>query len=185
MTLYAHWQEGITVHFDGNGYKGTISDKTVRKDAVGKNLPTCRSTATRQQGARRWYTAKEGGERVTQDTVFTESEITLHAHWRDYQYQVEFNVRYSDKSSVTGEMATVAVPFGVDYKLPACTFQREATSLPAGASRLMTRRSSMPIRRPSTVILKTTTGTTAAKTTRSTSSMPSGRRMFSASRLTR
>lgn len=72
-----------------------------------------------------WYTAKEGGERVTQDTVFTESEITLYAHWRDYQYQVEFNVRYSDKSSVTGEMATVAVPFGVDYKLPACTFQRE------------------------------------------------------------
>ena len=33
VTLYAHWQEGITVHFDGNGYKGTISDKTVRKYA--------------------------------------------------------------------------------------------------------------------------------------------------------
>ena len=26
VTLYAHWQEGITVHFDGNGYKGKISD---------------------------------------------------------------------------------------------------------------------------------------------------------------
>lgn len=126
VTLYAHWQEGITVHFDGNGYKGTISDKTVRKDAVGKNLPYLSEYSyPASKALDGWYTAKEGGERVTQDTVFTESEITLYAHWRDYQYQVEFNVRYSDKSSVTGEMATVAVPFGVDYKLPACTFQRE------------------------------------------------------------
>lgn len=126
VTLYAHWQEGITVHFDGNGYKGTISDKTVRKDAVGKNLPyLSEHSYPANKALDGWYTAKEGGERVTQDTVFTEPEITLYAHWRDYQYQVEFNVRYSDKSSVTGEMATVAVPFGVDYKLPACTFQRE------------------------------------------------------------
>lgn len=126
VTLYAHWQEGITVHFDGNGYKGKISDKTVRKDAVGKNLPYLSEYSyPANKALDGWYTAKEGGERVTQDTVFTESEITLYAHWRDYQYQVEFNVRYSDKSSVTGEMATVAVPFGVDYKLPACTFQRE------------------------------------------------------------
>ena len=126
VTLYAHWQEGITVHFDGNGYKGTISDKTVRKDAVGKNLPYLSEYSyPANKALDGWYTAKEGGERVTQDTVFTESEITLYAHWRDYQYQVEFNVRYSDKSSVTGEMATVAVPFGVDYNLPACTFQRE------------------------------------------------------------
>lgn len=126
VTLYAHWQEGITVHFDGNGYKGKISDKTVRKDAVGKNLPYLSEYSyPANKALDGWYTAEEGGERVTQDTVFTESEITLYAHWRDYQYQVEFNVRYSDKSSVTGEMATVAVPFGVDYKLPACTFQRE------------------------------------------------------------
>ena len=130
VTLYAHWQEGITVHFDGNGYKGTISDKTVRKDAVGKNLPYLSEYSyPANKALDGWYTAKEGGERVTQDTVFTESEITLYAHWRDYQYQVEFNVRYSDKSSVTGEMATVAVPFGVDYKLPACTFQREGYKL--------------------------------------------------------
>lgn len=126
VTLYAHWQEGITVHFDGNGYKGTISDKTVRKDAVGKNLPYLSEYSyPANKALDGWYTAKEGGERVTQDTVFTEPEIMLYAHWRDYQYQVEFNVRYSDKSSVTGEMATVAVPFDVDYQLPACTFQRE------------------------------------------------------------
>lgn len=126
VTLYAHWEEGITVHFDGNGYKSTISDKTVRKDAVGRNLPYLSSYYyPADKALDGWYTAKEGGELVTKDTVFTESEITLYAHWRDYQYQVKFNVKYSDQSGVTGEMATVAVPFGVDYKLPACTFRRE------------------------------------------------------------
>lgn len=126
VTLYAHWEEGITVHFDGNGYKSTISDKTVRKDAVGRNLPYLSSYYyPADKALDGWYTAKEGGELVTKDTVFTESEITLYAHWRDYQYQIKFNVKYSDQSGVTGEMATVAVPFGVDYKLPACTFRRE------------------------------------------------------------
>ena len=126
VTLYAHWEEGITVHFDGNGYKSTISDKTVRKDAVGRNLPYLSSYYyPNDKALDGWYTAKEGGELVTKDTVFTESEITLYAHWRDYQYQIKFNVKYSDQSGVTGEMATVAVPFGVDYKLPACTFRRE------------------------------------------------------------
>ena len=126
VTLYAHWEEGITVHFDGNGYKSTIADKTVHKDAVGKNLPYLSSYYyPADKALDGWYTAKEGGELVTKDTVFTESEITLYAHWRDYQYQVKFNVKYSDQSGVTGEMATVAVPFGVDYKLPACTFRRE------------------------------------------------------------
>ena len=73
VTLYAHWQEGITVHFDGNGYKGTISDKTVRKDAVGKNLPYLSEYSyPANKALDGWYTAKEGGERVTQDTVFTE-----------------------------------------------------------------------------------------------------------------
>ena len=83
VTLYAHWQEGITVHFDGNGYKGKISDKTVRKDAVGKNLPYLSEYSyPANKALDGWYTAKEGGERVTQDTVFTEPEITLYAHWK-------------------------------------------------------------------------------------------------------
>lgn len=123
VKLYAVWA-GQPVQVTLNRNDG--SEPTVRKDAVGKNLPYLSEYSyPANKALDGWYTAKEGGERVTQDTVFTESEITLYAHWRDYQYQVEFNVRYSDKSSVTGEMATVAVPFGVDYKLPACTFQRE------------------------------------------------------------
>ena len=36
--MYAHWVKGIIVHFDGNGYKGTLADKTVTPDKVYSSL---------------------------------------------------------------------------------------------------------------------------------------------------
>ena len=126
MTLYAHWLKGITVHFDGNGYKGTIKDKTVLTDKVFSSLPyLTKSFYPDNQALDGWYTAKEGGEQVTADTKFTGDEVTLYAHWRDYQYVVKFNIKYSDKATVTGTMADFPAPFGKDVTLPKCTFTRE------------------------------------------------------------
>ncbi len=127
MTLYAHWLKGITVHFDGNGYKGTIKDKTVLVDKVYSSLSylLSKSYYPDNQALDGWYTAKEGGEQVTADTKFTGDEVTLYAHWRDYQYVVKFNIKYSDKATVTGTMADFPAPFGKDVTLPKCTFTRE------------------------------------------------------------
>lgn len=126
MTLYAHWVKGITVHFDGNGYKGTISDKTVLADKVFSSLPYLISYYyPDNQTLDGWYTAKEGGEKVTADTKFTGDEVTLYAHWRDYQYIVKFNIKSSDKSTVTGTMEDFPAPFDKDVTLPKCTFTRE------------------------------------------------------------
>lgn len=126
MTLYAHWVKGITVHFDGNGYKGTISDKTVLADKVFSSLPYLSSYYyPDNQALDGWYTAKEGGEQVTKDTQFTGDEVTLYAHWRDYQYVIKFNIKYSDKSTVTGTMEDFPASFGKDVTLPKCTFTRE------------------------------------------------------------
>ena len=126
MTLYAHWVKGITVHFDGNGYKGTIKDKTVLADKVFSSLPyLTKSSYPDNQALDGWYTAKEGGEQVTADTKFTGDEVTLYAHWRDYQYVVKFNIKYSDKATVTGTMADFPAPFGKDVTLPKCAFTRE------------------------------------------------------------
>ena len=126
MTLYAHWVKGITVHFDGNGYKGTINDKTVLADQVFSSLPYLSSYYyPDNQTLDGWYTAKEGGEQVTKDTQFTGDEVTLYAHWRDYQYVIKFNIKYSDKSTVTGTMEDFPASFGKDVTLPKCTFTRE------------------------------------------------------------
>lgn len=134
VKLYAVWA-GQPVQVTVNRNDG--SEPTVRTGVVGYNynyiyengsarynqIPDPTRTGYIFLG---WFDAPEGGTEITNQTKFADATpVTLYAHWRDYQYQVEFNVRYSDKSSVTGEMATVAVPFGVDYQLPACTFQRE------------------------------------------------------------
>ncbi len=126
MTLYAHWVKGITVHFDGNGYKGTIKDKTVLADKVFSSLPyLTKSSYPDNQALDGWYTAKEGGEQVTADTKFTGDEVTLYAHWRDYQYIVKFNIKSSDKSTVKGTMEDFPAPFDKDVTLPKCAFTRE------------------------------------------------------------
>ena len=129
FVMYAHWTKGITVHFDGNGYKNTIADKTVTPDKVYSSLPNTSSTYfPANKALEGWYVKNADGsfgEAVTKDTVFSGDEVTLIAKWRDYQYIIKFNIKYSDKSTTTGTMADQVVPFGQDAALTKCAFSRE------------------------------------------------------------
>ena len=129
FVMYAHWTKGITVHFDGNGYKNTIADKTVTPDKVFSSLPHTSSTYfPANKALEGWYVKNADGsfgEAVTKDTVFSGDEVTLIAKWRDYQYIIKFNIKYSDKSTTTGTMADQVVPFGQDAALTKCAFSRE------------------------------------------------------------
>ena len=129
VTLYAHWTKGITVHFDGNGYKSTIADKTVKPDEVFSKLPYLSSYSyPANKTLDGWYIKNDDGsfgDAVTEDTKFDGDEVTLIAKWRDYQYIIKYNVKYNDKSSVTGTMADQPAPFGQDIKLNKCAFTRE------------------------------------------------------------
>lgn len=129
VTLYAHWTKGITVHFDGNGYKSTIADKTVKPDEVFSKLPYLSSYSyPANKTLDGWYIKNDDGsfgDAVTEDTKFDGDEVTLIAKWRDYQYIIKYNVKYNDKSSVNGTMADQPAPFGQDIKLNKCAFTRE------------------------------------------------------------
>ena len=129
VTLYAHWKKGITVHFDGNGYTDTINDKTVTHDKVYSSLPyTHESYYPAGKALDGWYIKSADGsfgEKVTKDTKFTGDEVTLIAKWRDYQYIIKYNIKYSDKSSVTGTMADQPATFGKDVVLSTCSYTRE------------------------------------------------------------
>lgn len=129
FVMYAHWTKGITVHFDGNGYKNTIADKTVTPDKVYSSLPyTSNTYFPANKALEGWYVKNADGsfgEAVTKDTVFSGDEVTLIAKWRDYQYIIKFNIKYSDKSTTTGTMADQVVPFGQDAALTKCAFSRE------------------------------------------------------------
>ena len=127
--LYAHWTKGITVHFDGNGYKNTLKDKTVTPDKVFSNLPSLSSYYyPANKALDGWYIKNADGsfgEAVTKDTVFSGDEVTLIAKWRDYQYIIKYNVKYSDKNTTTGTMADQTAPFGQDVQLTPCGYSRE------------------------------------------------------------
>lgn len=129
-TLYAHWTKGITVHFDGNGYKSTIADKTVKPDEVFSKLPYLSSYSyPANKTLDGWYIKNDDGsfgEAVNKDTDFSSlDEVTLIAKWRDYQYIIKFNIKFADKSSVTGTMADQPAPFGQNVQLNKCAFTRE------------------------------------------------------------
>lgn len=129
-TLYAHWTKGITVHFDGNGYKSTIDDKTVKPDEVFSKLPYLSSYYyPLNKALDGWYIKNDDGsfgDAVTKDTDFSSlDEVTLIAKWRDYQYIIKYSLKYSDKDSVTGTMADQPAAFGQDVKLNKCAFTRE------------------------------------------------------------
>lgn len=141
FVMYAHWTKGITVHFDGNGYKNTIADKTVTPDKVFSSLPHTSSTYfPANKALEGWYVKNADGsfgEAVTKDTVFSGDEVTLIAKWRDYQYIIKFNIKYSDKSTTTGTMSDQVVPFGQDAALTKCAFSREGYEFAGwGTSRL-------------------------------------------------
>ena len=127
--LYAHWTKGITVHFDGNGYKNTLRDKTVTPDKVFSSLPSLSSYYyPANKALDGWYIKNADGsfgEAVTKDTVFSGDEVTLIAKWRDYQYIIKYNVKYSDKNTTTGTMADQPAPFGQNVQLTPCGFSRE------------------------------------------------------------
>lgn len=57
--------------------------------------------------------------------MFSGDEVTLIAKWRDYQYIIKYNVKYSDKNTTTGTMADQPAPFGQNVQLTPCGYSRE------------------------------------------------------------
>ena len=66
-----------TVTFDPNGGKCGTGSMTTKEDGKLPSLPTATKQGVYFAG---WYTAKEGGNKVTTDTVFKE-DTTVYAHW--------------------------------------------------------------------------------------------------------
>lgn len=117
VTLYAHWSKAVTITFDKNG--GTFyyaEKKDIRKGTAYGSLPEASISGKAFDG---WYTAKDGGTKVENDTIFNK-DTTLYARYRNYQITVSFNA-----NGGTGEMEKLVCESKVAKKLPKCTFTRE------------------------------------------------------------
>ncbi len=119
-TLYAHWTEvDITVTFDPNGGSVSTSSKTVTYGSTYGTLPTPTRTGYRFNG---WYTAAEGGSKVTSSTtVTTASNHTLYAHWTPREYTVYFDPNGGSISTISKKVTygeaygTLPTPTRTEY----------------------------------------------------------------------
>lgn len=80
QTLYAHWELNVyTVEFDAN--EGTV-DETSRIVPCGEALGTLPVPSRDYYTFNGWYTAAEGGELVTEESVYiTAMNLKLYAQW--------------------------------------------------------------------------------------------------------
>ncbi len=123
-TLYARWDGNTySVSFDSNGGEDPGKIDVTFGKAYGK-LPTPKKKASTFRG---WYTAKEGGTEIREDTkVNVAGAHTLYAHWKREIISVKFdsNGGYGNvpsKTYVVGEEygslpASPAAPLGKYFK---------------------------------------------------------------------
>lgn len=97
-TLYAVWEDipvtTYTVTFDANGGSVTPAGVEAGEDGKPASLPTPTREGYTFDG---WFTAADGGEKVTTDTVF-EQNTTIYAHWT----KESSGVNTDDSSSGSG-----------------------------------------------------------------------------------
>ena len=111
-----------TVTFNANG--GTVTPATAATNEDGKltTLPTPTRDGYTFDG---WYTAADGGEKITAETVFT-ADATVYAHWTENvtppaTYTITFN-----PNGGAGSMSPATVKEGDTFTLPACAFTAPA-----------------------------------------------------------
>lgn len=103
-TLYAHWEAGaVTVTLNANGGSGTPDTITVKYDGKyeGINVTPSRTGYTFNG----WYTALEGGEKVTESTSVKNSKgHTLYARWSANTYKVTLNANGGSCSTASKDV---------------------------------------------------------------------------------
>lgn len=117
QTLYAHWVElSCNLKFDANGGIADIQEKSVLTGEVYGELPIPTKTGATFLG---WYTAKEGGDLITEDMVVTlTGDITIYAHWESSYKKISVDtLTYNFENSNSG------FGYSDDYQIPYSVFK--------------------------------------------------------------
>ena len=115
--LYAHWIElSSSLKFDANGGSVSTKEKNVLYGEVYGDLPVPTKTNATFLG---WYTAKEGGNLITDDMVVElTGDITVYAHWdSSYKKVTGDTLTYNFANSNSG------FGYSKDYQIPYSIFK--------------------------------------------------------------
>lgn len=102
-TLYARWStDAYKVTFDANGGSVDPASKTVEYGTAYGTLPT---PEKKGYGFAGWYTAKDGGDKVTEDTKLEKAkDVTLYARWSANAVTVSFNANGGSVGTASGSV---------------------------------------------------------------------------------
>ena len=90
VTIYAHWKVNeYTLSFDSNG--GELLGESSKTLSYGSAYSTLPSPSYIGHTFLGWYTAKDGGEQVTENTLMDANEVTVYAHWSLNKYTLFFD----------------------------------------------------------------------------------------------
>ena len=110
-TVFAHWKAYPVVTFDAG--EGKADAETARTDKDGKlaELPGAARDGYTFEG---WFTAAEGGDAVTADTVF-DKDTTVFAHWKKNVVSATPSVKLSTSAcTYNGKVKTPGVKVSVN-----------------------------------------------------------------------
>ena len=109
ITLYAHWTVNTyTLTFDGNGGNPAETTRTVQYGNQYGTLPTPTRTGYTFAG---WYTAKNGGTKVTPTTTMGAANTTVYAYWTVNSYTLTFDGN-GGKPTETSRTVAYGSPYG-------------------------------------------------------------------------
>ena len=115
--LYARWKNPYAVTFDPNGGTVDVESKNVVEGYPYGKLPVAAKEGYEFGG---WYTEKEKGMLVTEDTIaVSEEEHTLYAHWGK-----RCIVRF-DGNGASGAPPSIEIVSGTAFTLPLVCLEKE------------------------------------------------------------
>lgn len=114
MDLYAVWKAmNFTVSFDANEGNTTATSQRVTNGTPYGTLPDATRTGYTFAG---WYTEKDGGTAITEDTtVDTAEDIILYAHWTALKFTVSFDSNKGEGSSEPTKVNDIKVTYDSTY----------------------------------------------------------------------
>ena len=122
LTLYAQWDKGYAVYYDGNGGTGNMEPSTFER---GKKVNLSRNTFARDKHVfLGWNTKADGtginysdGEEV-KNLAEKGGSIKLYAKWTNtYQVAYHYNVSWLEQGQISGKMEPSFFEMGKDYNL--------------------------------------------------------------------
>ena len=139
VTLYAQWKEigKSTATFDPN--EGKISGANTISKTPGEALGTLPSATREGYELDGWYTAIDGGEKVTAETAMPAQDVIYYAHWNIGTYTATFDSQGgSTVSPITKqynqELGTLPVTTRDGYDFNGWWETREVPAIASGST---------------------------------------------------